>query len=182
MKFGLAIPGILALAFTGAAIAQEKGVMAIDATEVVITVVEVDQDARTVTVVGPKGNSEVLNVPPEAQNLDQVHPGAKFKVRYVESIAISIKKGGAASSSEGRAVRLAPKGDIPGGMMVNVHQISGVVEEIDYAKRLVSLRGPKGNLLVVPAGEEVQNLEQVQVGDLISLEYTESLAMRMIKE
>jgi hypothetical protein len=32
------------------------------------------------------------------------------------------------------------------------------------------------------AGDEVQGLEQIQTGDLISVEYTESPAMRMIRE
>jgi len=32
------------------------------------------------------------------------------------------------------------------------------------------------------AGDEVQGLEQIQAGDLVSVEYTESPAMRMILE
>jgi hypothetical protein len=67
-------------------------------------------------------------------------------------------------------------------MVVNIVQIAGVVESIDYGSRLVSVRGPEGNLLVVTAGDDVQNLEQIKTGDVISVEYTESLAMRMIRE
>ena len=122
-----------------------------------------------------------IKVPPEAQNLDQVQPGSRFKVRYLESVAVSIKKGGAASSSAGRKVTLAPKGDVPGGMVVNMVQIAGVVESIDYGSRKLSVRGPEGRLLNVAAGDDVQGLEQIQTGDSISVEYTESLAMRMIK-
>ena len=121
-----------------------------------------------------------IKVPPEAQNLDQVQPGSRFKVRYLESVAVSIKKGGAASSSAGRSVTLAPKGDVPGGIVVNMVQIAGVVESIDYGSRKL-LRGPEGRVLNITAGDDVQGLEQIQTGDSISVEYTESLAMRMIK-
>ena len=45
-----------------------------------------------------------LNVPKEAQNLDQVKIGSTFKVRYVEAVAVAIQRGGKASAS-----RFAPQ-------------------------------------------------------------------------
>ena len=179
----LSVICILSFVLAPPVIAQEKaGAIAAGAMEAIVTVVEVDHAKRTVIVRGPQGREESINVPPEAQNLDQVQPGSRFKVRYLQSVAVSIKKGGAASSSAGRKVTLAPKGDVPGGMVVNMLQIAGVVEKIDYGSRLVSVRGPEGRLLSFTAGDEVQDLEQFQSGDVISVEYTESLAMRMIKE
>jgi len=179
----LSVIGILSFALTSPVIAQEKsGAVAAAAIDTIVTVVDVDREKRTVIVRGPQGREVSINVPPEAQNLDQVHPGARFKVRYLESVAVSIRKGGAASSSAGHSVKLAPKGDVPGGIMVNTLQIVGVVESIDYGSRLVSVRGPEGKLLNIKADDEVQDLEQIQTGDTISVEYTESLAMRMIKD
>ena len=178
----LSVIGILSFALTPPVIAQEKaGAIAAAAVETIVTVVDVDREKRTVIVRGPEGREVSIKVPPEAQNLDQVQPGSRFKVRYLESVAVSIKKGGAASSSAGRTVKLAPKGDVPGGMVVNMVQIAGVVESIDYDSRKLSVRGPEGRLLNVTAGDDVQGLEQIQTGDSISVEYTESLAMRMIK-
>jgi hypothetical protein len=184
MKSSLAIIlGVFSFGLFGAATAQTKDeAVAIDATEAIVTVVEVDEYKRTVTVRGPRGNMAVITVPPESQNLDQVHPGARFKVRYVESVAVSITKGGAASSSSGRSMKLAPKGDIPGGMIVNVRQIAGIVESIDHSGRILSIRGPEGNVLAVKVDDEVQGLDKLEKGDRISVEYTESLAMRMIKQ
>lgn len=184
MKNSLAVVlGLVALVFSGLAPAQEKdSAVVVDSIEAVVTIVDVDRDQRTVTVRGPGGQLAEVAVPPEAQNLDQVHPGSRFRVRYLQSIAVSIKKGGAASSSAGRTVKMAPKGDTPGGIVVNMRQIAGVVESIDYATRLVSLRGPEGRLLIFTVDEAVEGLEQVQTGDSISVEYTESIAMRMIKE
>ncbi len=179
----LSVIGILSFVLPPPVIAQEKaGAIAAAAIEAVVTVVDVDRAKRIVTVRGPQGREVAINVPPEAQNLDQVQPGSRFKVRYLESVAVSIKKGGTASSSAGRTVKLAPKGDVPGGMVVNMVQIAGVVESIDYGSRLVSVRGPEGRLLNFTASDDVQDLEQFRTGDVISVEYTESLAMRMIKD
>src|SRR5258706_9715417 len=184
MKSSLAIIlGGLALVFSGTGSAQVKdGAIAIDAVETVVTVVDVDRDARVVTFQGPQGRMGAMTVPPEAQNLDQVSPGARFRVRYIESVAIVISKGGAASASGGSSLRLAQKGDVPGGTMVNVRQITGVVETIDYGSRLLSVRGPAGNVLVVTVGEDALGQNQIQTGDTLSLQYTESLAMRMIQQ
>jgi hypothetical protein len=184
MKTSLAvILGLLTLALPSLAPAQEKGgAVVVDSVEAVVTVVEVNREARTVIIRGPEGNLAEFAVPPEAQNLDQVQPGSRFRVQYLQSIAVSVRKGGAASSSAGRTVKTAPKGDTPGGIVVNMRQIAGVVESIDYGTRMLSVRGPEGRLLVFTAAEDVKGLEQVQTGDTISVEYTEALAMRMIKE
>jgi len=184
MKSSLAIIlGVFSFGLFNAATAQTKDeALVIEATDAVITVVEVDEYKRTVTVRGPRGNMAVITVPPEAQNLDQVHPGAQFNVRYVESVAVSITKGGAASSSSGRTMKLAPKGDVPGGTIVKISQIAGTVESIDYGTRILAIRGPEGNVVAIKVIDEVQGLEKLEKGDRISVEYTESLAMRMIKK
>jgi hypothetical protein len=49
--------------------------------------------------------------------------------------------------------------------------ISGVVESIDLATRKVGIRGPKGGLLLIKAGEEVERLDEVEVGDAVVAEY-----------
>jgi hypothetical protein len=55
-----------------------------------------------------------------------------------------------------------------------------VVEAIDYRKRQVSVRGPKGNIVSLPVAAEVKDLESVSAGDRITLTYSEALAMEMV--
>lgn len=179
----LSAVGILSLFLSPPIFAQEKD-RAIVASEIetIVTVIDIDRPGRIVTVRTPEGRDLAFNVPPEAQNLDQVHPGSRFRVKYLESIAVSVRKGGSASGSASRTVQLAPKGDTPGGVVVNTRQIAGVVESIDHGSRLVSLRGPEGRILIFTVDDDVQGLDIVQTGDTISVEYTESLAMRMMRE
>lgn len=171
-----------ALLVPAAALAQPKGVIAADKVEAVVTVTKVDQKARTVTVRGPKGNLETLAVPPEAQNLDRVKPGDRFKLTYAEAMVIALTKGGKPSASVEDVVQVAPKGGTPGGFKVRTHQLSVVVEAIDYKKRQVSLRGPKGNIVALPVSDEVKDFESVKVGDKLSIVYSQALAIEMVAQ
>ena len=170
------------LVSTGATAQVKDGAVIVDSVEGVVTVVDVDRESRTVVVRGDGGHEVEFAVPPEAQNLDQVHPGARFKVRYLQAVAVSIAKGGNPSSSTTRTMQLADKGDVPGGVISTVKQLSGAVETIDQGSRLVSIRGPGGRTLIFTVDESVQGLDQVSVGDVIGVEYAESVAMRMLPQ
>lgn len=172
---------VVVLALAGGASAQttrEKVVQA-QPMEAVLTVTDIDHAARTVTLRGPKGNERTIVVPPEAQNLDQVQTGSRFKVRYLEEVAVAVSKGGGEpSASAGETVRLAPKGGTPGGAAVRTASISGVIEAIDPAARTITLRGPKGGTRTLTAAEDVK-LDGLAPGDQISLTYTQAIAMQM---
>jgi hypothetical protein len=176
----IAAAAFATLALAPCASAQVKdGVVVVGETEAVVTVVSVNRKARTVTVRGPKGRTVTINVPPEAQNLDQVKKGSRFQVRYVESVAVALSKGGVASASKDQAVRLAPKGATPGGVVVKTMQISATVEALDRTRRTIAVRGPKGNELEFQVAPEVK-LEGIQLGDLVTVVYAEALAMQML--
>jgi hypothetical protein len=147
--------------------------------EAVVTVTKVDAKARTVTIRGPAGNLHVLAVPEEAQNLDQVKPGDRFRMAYAEAMAVSVKKGpGKPEGAIEETVSVAPKGAKPGGYKVRTYHVTGVVEAIDYKKRQVALRGPKGSASF-PVSPDVKDLESVQVGDRVSIVYSQALALQM---
>lgn len=147
--------------------------------EGIVEVTDVDRSARTVTFKGPKGNEMTLAVPPEAQNLDQVKPGSRFKVRFLEEVAVSLGREGVASAGAGSAMELAPKGGTPGGTMAQTVQVTGVVENVDPAAHQLTVKGPQGNSRTLTVAKDVQ-LEAVKPGDTITVAYTQALAMEMI--
>ena len=169
---------IALLAPLGAA-AQPSVAMIGEPIEATVTVTKVDAKARTVTIRGPAGNLHVLAVPEEAQNLDQVKPGDRFRMAYAEAMAVSVKKGpGKPEGAIEEMVSVAPKGAKPGGYKVRTFHVTGVVEAIDYKKRHVALRGPKGSASF-PVSPDVKDLESVQVGDRVSIVYSQALALQM---
>jgi hypothetical protein len=58
---------------------------------------------------------------------------------------------------------------------------TAIVQAINLEKRIVTLKGPKGNVFDITAGEEVRNLPQVKVGDEVKIKYYESIAYRLLK-
>jgi len=183
MKRAAIAAALCSLFLAAPASAQQLKDGAIEAVQIeaVITVLVVDRKARTVVVRGPRGGVATLNVPKEAQNLDQVKQGSQFKVKYVEAIALSVSKGGKPAAMAGHEVKLAPKGGTPGGYAVRTAQIAGVVEAVDYTNRYVALRGPKSNVVSLKVADDVK-LEELKAGDRIALTYVQGLAMEMIPQ
>ncbi|HWR88737.1 MAG TPA: hypothetical protein VN260_00630 [Dissulfurispiraceae bacterium] len=55
------------------------------------------------------------------------------------------------------------------------------VQAVDLEKRVVTLKGEKGNVFDVAVGEEVKNLPQVKAGDIVVVKYYESIMYRVMK-
>ena len=179
MKLRLLAAVLLAPAL---AFAQPKGAIETNQIEAVVTVTKVDHKARTVTIKGPQGNLRTLEVPPEAQNLDKVKPGDRFKMTYAEALVLAITRGGKPSSSVDRQVTVAPKGGTPGGRVVRTAQVTGVVDAIDYKDRYVALRGPGQQTVALPVSDEVKDFDQLKVGDTVTVAYAQGLAIEMVPQ
>ena len=169
----------IALAFAPDVNSQASKTYQAQPMEGVVTVTDVDRGARTVTIRGPKGNDTVVAVPPEAQNLDQVQVGSRFKVRFLEEVAVSVSAGGEPSAVAGSSVELAPKGGTPGGTVAKVLQVSAVVEAVDPASRQITLRGPLGNSRTMRVAEDVK-LDAIKPGDSVTVAHTQALATHMV--
>jgi len=71
----------------------------------------------------------------------------------------------------------------PGKALVARKQVvTATVEAIDVAQRLVTLKGPKGQVVDLGVSPDVRNLEQVKVGDSVKVAYLESLSLELKKD
>ncbi|MCK7506098.1 MAG: hypothetical protein MZV70_19810 [Desulfobacterales bacterium] len=75
----------------------------------------------------------------------------------------------------------AQSSDKPAIEKTAVAKITATVEKIDYEKRLVTLKGPEGNLRTIKVGEEARNFSQVKVGDKVAIELYESILVEVLK-
>ena len=171
----LSIPSALAVAAEA-----PKGAVVVSESRAFVEVVSVDQTGRNVVVRDSRGAKATISVPPEAQNLDRVKPGDRFTVRYLEAVAVYVRKGGKASASEVQTVELAPRGGTPGGKVVNTKNITAVVSEIDRPSRTLTVRGAKDEGVTLKVADGVRSFDDIAVGDTIALAYTEALALEMI--
>ena len=61
-----------------------------------------------------------------------------MKVDYIEEVALFVRKADAPpSATEGQAMELAPKGSMPGGLVVDTLEIKATVEDINAKKRTI---------------------------------------------
>jgi DNA helicase TIP49 (TBP-interacting protein) len=69
--------------------------------------------------------------------------------------------------------------DLPSVTMGANTMVTATVEEINYETREVALRSPDGSLEIIVAGEEVRNLAQVEVGDVVKIEFNVGLMLAL---
>jgi len=96
----------------------------------------------------------------------------------VVAILVALAFAGSAPAQTGAVVA----GTAPG--MAGVAQtvkITATITAIDKASREVTLKGPKGNEVVVTAGQEVKNFASMKVGDQVDVQYVEALTLELKK-
>lgn len=74
----------------------------------------------------------------------------------------------------------APAADKPSLHTSQTATITAVVEAIDHESREVTLKGPEGNTMSFVAGDDVRNLDQVNVGDTVVAQYEQSLDIEVL--
>jgi hypothetical protein len=160
----------------------KPGAVIVETTEIKAKVDAVDQANRLVTLTGPKGNTVTVKAGPEVKNLAQVKPGDVLTVRYLESVALFVRKSGEPpTAAETTAVQVAPKGQKPAGLVVNTVEVTGTVEAVDLAKRTVTLKGPEGKSRTIKVDPSVKRLAEVKKGDQVVARHTEALALSVDK-
>lgn len=68
------------------------------------------------------------------------------------------------------------KGGTPGRVSVDVIKLTGTVKAVDLDKKTVTVEGSSGRVETIDA-KEARNLDQVKVGDKVTVTYTQALAV-----
>jgi len=66
--------------------------------------------------------------------------------------------------------------------VVSTHEINAVVEEVNRDNRTITVRGPGGGPTEIAVGEGVKAYDEVEIGDTVTVKYSEGLTMRMIQQ
>jgi Cu/Ag efflux protein CusF len=85
---------------------------------------------------------------------------------------LALPLGAAAQAGSGREVSIE---------RTHAQTITATVQSIDLKTRMVTLKGEDGKLSTFHADEQVKNLPQVKVGDLVHVDYFESIAVYVAK-
>jgi hypothetical protein len=142
-------------------------------------VTAIDRETRMVTLKTEAGDTLVVEAGPEIKNFDKIVVGDVVKATYTESVAF----------------QLVPKGETAGGATQTVQRIPGgaeVADQVTTSFKVASV-DPATNVLWVtlPTGEtkkinvqdpEAQKrLKNLSPGNVVSVTYTESVALQLEK-
>ncbi|MDC4224792.1 MAG: hypothetical protein MPW15_11330 [Candidatus Manganitrophus sp.] len=151
----------------------------VEKTTVTAAVKAIDKANRMVTLQTSDGQTKTVQVPEEAKNFDQIKVGDKVTMDYLQTVAVDIRKAGEPKPPSARtSVEVAPKGEKPSGRMVRTQEMTANVEAVDPDKHTVTLKGPEGNSTTIAVDPQV-NLDKINVGDKVDVQYTEALALKV---
>lgn len=155
-----------------------SGTVAENTVTVTATVLAINQKTRMVTLKGPQGKSTTIHVDDSVQNLAQVKKGDQVVVTYYESLAYDVMRAGDAK----RGITVAgvsgsaQPGALPAGVGARAITATAKIKAIDKKNQTVTLKGPNGKMKTVKV-KDATKLDQVKVGDLVQITYTEALAI-----
>ena len=95
------------------------------------------------------------------------------------AIALAGLAGGSAVAAEQAATPAKPAAEAAPFKKEALHQMSATVEAISMATREVTLKGKDGHVQTIKVGPEARNLDQVHVGDKVTVSYYESFTAQM---
>jgi hypothetical protein len=149
-----------------------------DTAETQATVIAINRPEREVVLRSKDGTTMGYVVDDRVRNFDQIEVGDVVTAQYYNAVAIAVQPStGEPTAGETNSMQRAPLGEKPGATTTRVQELTARVEDIDYDSRLVTLRGPSGQIRKVRVGPEVKNLEAVKKGDQVLVRHTEAVAI-----
>ncbi|GKT10686.1 hypothetical protein [Desulforhabdus sp. TSK] len=103
-----------------------------------------------------------------------------MKKRFWTAVLTVALVGGLASYAMAKEEKAAIAGQKPGAIVTDVTQLTATVKAVDPQKHTVTLEGKEGKTVTVHA-PNARNLDQVQVGDKVKVDYVEELAIFVTK-
>ncbi len=175
----------LLLVLVGCAGSQSKALPTYTEThteQATATVLAINHSTREVKLRSEDGLELAFVAAPAVRNFSQIQVGDHVKVEYTESIALEVRRadGTQPDMNVQAAVERAEPGAKPAGKLGQQVNLSAVIVAIDKPSLRVTVKGPAGNLRVLQV-RDPKNLENVQVGDMIYVTYTESYAVSVEK-
>jgi Cu/Ag efflux protein CusF len=76
------------------------------------------------------------------------------------------------------ALEEGEQADEPGAVAGRLVEVTATIEAIDYENRTVTLKGPE-RTVTLKVDERARNFEQAKVGDTVTVEYFESVALML---
>jgi len=154
------------------------GAVSVHETDLTARVEKVDRKKNQVTLKDPKGEKIKIVVPPDVKSLENVQPGSKLKIHYLQATALAIAKPETAAAPMAmETVHVAPKSGTPADVEVNTAQATGSIQDLDRSKREVTIKTPDDRKMTFQIAEDVPGFDQAKIGYKVVIRYTQAMAL-----
>lgn len=140
-------------------------------------VLKIDPKTRTITFKNKEGESKFV-AGPEISNFSQIKKGDRVNVTYETAVAIELiktKSTGIRSKVETSTVTNSKPNEKPSEVIANTTTIIADIVGVDRDKKLVSVKGPSGNITTVTVKNPAL-LADVAVGEQVKVVYFDAMA------
>jgi hypothetical protein len=140
-------------------------------------VLKTDPKTRTITFKNKEGESKFV-AGPEITNFAQIKKGDRVNVSYETAVAIELiktKSTGIRSKVETSTVTNSKPNEKPSELIANTTTIIADIVGVDRDKKLVSVKGPSGNITTVTVKNPAL-LADVAVGEQVKVVYFDAMA------
>jgi len=140
-------------------------------------VVKIEKKTRTLTFKNKEGTSKFV-AGPEITNFDQIKKGDRVSVTYELAVAIELiktKSDGVRSKVETNTITTSKANEMPSEKIANKTTIIADIVAVDREKKLVSVKGPSGNVTTVTVKNPAL-LNDVNVGEQVKVIYYDAMA------
>ena len=140
-------------------------------------VVKIEKKTRTLTFKNKEGTSKFV-AGPEITNFDQIKKGDRVSVTYELAVAIELiktKSDGVRSKVETNTITTSKANEMPSEKIANKTTIIADIVAVDREKKLVSVKGPRGNVTTVTVKNPAL-LNDVNVGEQVKVIYYDAMA------
>jgi len=147
-------------------------------TKATALVVGIDTPRRIIELRLHGGHVVDMVAGPDVRNFEQISIGDRVDVQYSQALSLELKKNG--SGIRGSTARAdttrSPLGAKPEGTVRAEVTVLADVVSVNRKTHVVTLRGPKGNLIELTMEDPTQ-LQNVKAGDQVEAVYSEAVAL-----
>lgn len=151
-----------------------------DAVSAKVTIVDINKKDRELTLRDEDGVETTMIAGEKVRNFDQIKKGDIVEIEFFRAATTALEKLSDTNiASETTDVVRAPAGEKPGGAAMHTSSIVATVLEIDTGKRLLTVQGPRGRVVVLTVPAEMTLFDSLKKGDKISAVLTEAIAIEV---
>lgn len=147
------------------------------------TIVDVDQSNRTVTLMGPEGQEETIEVGGNVRDLSDLKPGDRVSTHYLRAAAVQLLPANSGEPGVEYSSGADTADDASDTLFQSHHTqtVTTTLAAVDVAHKTVTLLGADGHKRIIDVHQLKPSikLDKLKIGDLVRVTFVEAFAIAL---